>query len=72
MDNQSALLVVKNSEHHKRMKHLDLRFYWLRDVVANGYIAVQYMSTDIMPADVMTKALSRVKMQSMCSMLGLK
>ena len=30
------------------------------------------MSTDIMPADVMTKALSRVKMQSMCSMLGLK
>ena len=54
------------------MKHLDLRFYWLRDVVADGQIAVHYMPTDTMPADVMTKALSRVKVQDMCSMLGLK
>ena len=72
MDNQSALSVAKNPEHHGRMKHLDLRFYWLRDVVADGQIAVHYMPTDTMPADVMTKALSRVKVQDMCSMLGLK
>ena len=72
MDNQSALSVTKNPEHHGRMKHLDLRFYWLRDVVADGQIAVHYMPTDTMPADVMTKSLSRVKVQDMCSMLGLK
>ena len=29
------------------------------------------MSTDTMPANVMTKTLSRVKVQDMCSMLGL-
>ena len=72
MDNQSALSVAKNPEHHGRMKHLDLRFYWLRDIVADGQITVHYMPTDTMPADVMTKALSRVKVQDMCSMLGLK
>ena len=38
MDNQSALQVMKNPEHHGRMKHLDLRFYWLRDTVAAGHI----------------------------------
>ena len=27
MDNQSAISVAKNPEHHGRMKHLDLRFY---------------------------------------------
>ena len=27
VDNQSALQVMKNPEHHGRMKHLDLRFY---------------------------------------------
>ena len=70
IDNQSALSVSKNPEHHGRMKHLDLCFYWLRDVVADGYIAVHYIPTDTMPVDVMTKALSRVKMQEMCSMLG--
>ena len=72
IDNQSALSVAKNPEHHGCMKHLDLQFYWLRDVVADGQIAVHYMPTDTMPADVMTKALSRVKVQDMCSMLGLK
>ena len=61
MDNQSTLSVAKNLEHHGCMKHFDLRFYQLRDVVANGQIAVHYMPTDAMPADVMTKALSRVK-----------
>lgn len=33
VDNQSALAVAKNPKHHRRMKHLDLRHYWLRDVV---------------------------------------
>jgi hypothetical protein len=31
MDNQSAVQVAKNPEHHGRMKHLDLAFYCLRD-----------------------------------------
>jgi hypothetical protein len=29
IDNQSAISVSKNPEHHGHMKHLDLRFYWL-------------------------------------------
>ena len=29
MDNQSAIQVAKHPEHHGRMKHLDLRWYWL-------------------------------------------
>jgi hypothetical protein len=33
IDNQGAVLVTKNPEHHGRMKHLDLQFYWLRDAV---------------------------------------
>jgi len=40
MDNQSAISVSKNPEHHGRMKHLDLRFYWLRDQVTLGVIAL--------------------------------
>ncbi|KAL5521951.1 hypothetical protein ACEPAF_1818 [Sanghuangporus sanghuang] len=71
IDNQSALSVANNPEHHGRMKHLDLRFYWLRDVVEAGHIKVHYLPTQTMPADIMTKALSRVKVQEMCKMLGL-
>ena len=29
IDNQSAMSMAKNPEHHGRMKHLDLCYYWL-------------------------------------------
>ena len=36
IDNQSALSVAKNPEHHGRMKHLDLRTFALRHWVKTG------------------------------------
>jgi hypothetical protein len=30
MDNQSAIAMSKNPEHHRKMKHLSLRLFWLR------------------------------------------
>jgi hypothetical protein len=39
VDNQSAVQVARNPEHHGRMKHLDLRFFWLRDMVNSGVVA---------------------------------
>ena len=59
MDNQSAIQVSKNPEHHGRMKHLDLAHYWLRDEVAMGFIGVQYVPTQDQLADILTKALPR-------------
>ena len=72
MDNQSAISVAKNPEHYGRMKHLDLRHYWLRDIVDSSQIDVLYIPTRDMPADIMTKALGRVKVGEMCAMLGLR
>src|SRR5579859_2091717 len=71
IDNRSALSVAKNPEHHGRMKHLDLRFYWLRDEVERGNINLVHLRTDAMPADIMTKALGRVKVAEMTRMIGL-
>ena len=72
IDNRSALSVAKNPEHHGRMKHLDLRFYWLRDEVEKGKINVVHLPTDQMPADILTKALGRVKVGEMVDMVGLR
>ncbi|SJL14967.1 uncharacterized protein ARMOST_18444 [Armillaria ostoyae] len=33
INNQSVLSVARNPDHHGRVKHLDLRFYWLHDEV---------------------------------------
>jgi hypothetical protein len=72
VDNQSAISVAKNPEHHGRMKHLDLRFYWLRDEVEKGRIHIQHLRTDEMPADIFTKALPRPKVLDIVERLGLR
>ena len=66
------LSVAKNPEHHGRMKHLDLRFYWLRDEVAKGCIEVEHLRTAAMPADILTKLLPKPKVLEMVRMLGLR
>jgi hypothetical protein len=72
VDNQSAISVAKNPEHHGRMKHLDLRFYWLRDVVKSKAISITYVPTADMPADILTKPLGRLKVAAARTLLGLE
>jgi hypothetical protein len=71
IDNQSAVSVAKNPEHHGRIKHLDLHFYWLRDVVESGQISVVHIPTTKMPADLLTKSLTWAKVELCREMLGL-
>jgi hypothetical protein len=72
MDNQSAISVAKNPEHHGRMKHLDLRFYWLRDQVDAGHITPKFIPTADMPADLLTKPLPRPKVEICRKLMGLE
>jgi hypothetical protein len=71
LNNQSAIQVGKNPEHHGRMKHLNLHFFWLRDVIAAGQIALRYVPTADMAADLLTKGLARVKVAAAIAQLGL-
>jgi transposase InsO family protein len=70
-DNQSAIQVSKNPEHHGRMKHLDLRFFWLREKVEDDDIAITYIPTAEMPADILTKPLTRDKVINGRKLLGM-
>ena len=71
MDNQSAISVSKNPEHHGRMKHLDLRWFWLRDVVDYGLIRPVFVPTEDMAADILTKPLMRPYVVKCRSIMGL-
>ncbi|KAF7370782.1 Integrase catalytic domain-containing protein [Mycena sanguinolenta] len=66
MDNQSAIRVSKNPEHHGRMKHLDLAHYWLHDEVARGSIDVHYVPTKEQLGDILTKPLPLVQQLNIC------
>ena len=72
IDNNSAVTVAKNPEHHGRMKHLDLRFYWLRDTVEAGHISPIHVPTTTQAADIFTKPLKRQKIDVCIDLLGLQ
>jgi hypothetical protein len=71
LDNQSAIQVGKNPEHHGRMKHLDLCFFWLCNIVTTGQIVLHYVPMADMAADLLTKGLVRVKVAAAIAQVGL-
>jgi hypothetical protein len=72
IDNQSALAVAKNPEHHGRMKHLDMRYFWLRDAVENGTLSPVYVPTEEQAADILTKSLCAQKIGKCRGLMGLR
>lgn len=72
MDNQSAISVAKNPEHHGRMKHLDLRFFWLRDQVKAELLVPCFVGTENMPADILTKPLEVQRVARCRTSMGLE
>lgn len=71
-DNQGAIDLAKNPEFHARSKHIDTRHHFIRERVADKSIHIEYISTDMMPADILTKGLSKLRHQSMIKLLGLE
>lgn len=70
-DSQSALKLANNHQSHKRSKHIDVRYNFIRDVISNEIIETKYLPTASMPADLLTKGLSGVKHYKFMSTLGI-
>jgi hypothetical protein len=58
-DNQACALWCVNPIQHARQKHIDIAHHAIREWVANGEIAVKYVSTRDQLADLLTKSLPR-------------
>lgn len=71
MDNQSAIRLIKNPEFHKRTKHIDVRFHFIREKFEEGLFDLQYISTHDMVADVFTKPLARDRFEFLRNLLGM-
>ena len=56
-DNKAATDVAYNPEHHTRMKHVERRHFFVRELVEEHRLRVPYVETDKNLADFFTKAL---------------
>ena len=55
-DNQGAIHLVENPVHHKRTKHIDVRYHYIREARQRGLVHVVKIHTDLNKADIFTKA----------------
>jgi hypothetical protein len=62
--------MAKNPVFHQRTKHIDTRFHFIRDLIKDNVIEIKYLPTDHMIADILTKALPRVKFEGLRVLLN--
>ena len=62
-DNRSAISLSSKGVNHKRFKHFGIEFDALREKIKNGEIKLEYLPTEDMHADMLTKSLPRERFE---------
>jgi len=71
-DNQPCIATSKNPIINDRVKHIDIKYHWIREEVAAGSFTLIYCPTADMTADILTKALPRITFSRLRDKLGLR
>ena len=70
-DNDESIAMAKNPEFHKRTKHVDIRWHWVRELVNDGLINIVDCCNPKQTADILTKQLPQPKFICHVNELGL-
>ena len=71
-DNQSAIQMSKNPQFHGRAKHIGIKFHFIRELVSDGSVKLQYCPTEEMIADMLTKGLPHDRFTTLRHMAGVR
>lgn len=64
-DNNGCIAIANNPTDHKRSKHIDVKYHFSRDKIAQKEIMLKYISTDKQLADPFTKPLPAIQFQKL-------
>ena len=70
-DNNAARSLSEDPMLHPRVKHMDIKYHFLRENVQDGKVRLQYIPSNDNVADVLTKPLARDKFTRLRGFLGL-
>jgi uncharacterized protein (DUF1330 family) len=60
-DNQSCIRLSELPVFHERSKHIEIKYYFIRDKVQEGEVKLEYIPNDEQTTDILTKPLSKIK-----------
>ena len=55
------IFLAKNLTYHARIKHIDVKYYYVRDVIEGSDVLLKNIDIKDNPSDMMTKVVSKVK-----------
>ena len=61
-DNQACIAMSNNPITHKRTKHIDIRYHFVREKVESKEVELVYIPTQHQLADILTKPLSNIRL----------
>ncbi len=70
-DNQAAIKLAINPVSHPRAKHIDIQYHKVRELISDDVLELDYIPTEEMVADGLTKPLTLTKHEYFITMLGL-
>ena len=71
-DNQGSIFMASNPVQERRIKHIDIRFHYVREVVQQRKVELFFINGSDNPADMFTKNLGRIKFTQFRATLGLQ
>lgn len=69
-DNKATIAMTRNPALHRRTKHIDISYHYVRNLTANGEVELIFCRTNEQVADIMTKALPEAKHDYLQKKLG--
>ena len=57
VDNKSVIALVENSMHHDKIKHIEIRYHFIREKIIEELIKLIFVSTKDEVVDELTKSL---------------
>ena len=60
----------ENPVFHDKLKHIEIKYHYIKDMVQRGAVKLQYVATKEQIADVLTKPLARAKFEYYREKLG--
>ncbi|GJZ71817.1 hypothetical protein Tco_0635668 [Tanacetum coccineum] len=71
-DYKSAIALCCNNVQHSRSKHIDIRFYFIKEEVENGVVELYFVNTEYQLADIFTKPLCKERIEFLINKLGMR
>ncbi len=70
-NNQAAIKLAINPVNHPRAKHIDIQYHKVHELISDDVLELDYIPTEEMVADGLTKPLTFTKHEYFITMLGL-